>query len=93
MKALLIDVAARAVREVTWEKISDLHDLIGGYLTIGWQWHETGDVLFVDDEGLLRPQAHFFRFALRTDGQPLAGNGVIVGRELHDDDAEFCRQC
>lgn len=41
---------------------------------------------FVDDDGLLKPQAAFFR--LLDFENPIAGSGVIVGPEIHIDDAE-----
>jgi len=45
----------------------------GGYL-------ENGDVLFVDDEGMLKGPTHFFRIKGLND-QPLAGRGVVLGSD------------
>jgi hypothetical protein len=57
-----------------------LQGLIGGHIEVACAW-QNGDVLYVDEEGLFKPQAGFFRIAPRRDGQPLAGNGVLVGKE------------
>ena len=81
-KAILIDSAAREVRavEIPDNHITErLRELIGG-----WICHAAtlpnGDTLYVDDEGLLKASTTFFQFKGRDD-QPLAGNGVLVGRE------------
>jgi hypothetical protein len=91
MKAYLIDVAERDVRAVEYEMdgATTLQTLIGGYIEIACSW-ENGDVLFVDEEGLFKPQRHFFRIDARPD-QPMAGNGVLVGREITDDQGEYVR--
>lgn len=89
MKALLIDSVAREVRTVQYSSTKDLEELLrSDMFTIAWTW-PNGDVLFVDDEGLSKPQRHFFRLASRSDDQPLAGNGVVVGAEQHDDDGNY----
>jgi hypothetical protein len=83
MKALLIDSAARQIRDVEYNNLADMHHLIGGYIEVAYSW-PNGDVLFVDEEGLFKPQTNFFRIAARGD-TPLAGNGLLVGREVDDD--------
>jgi hypothetical protein len=52
----------------------------GGYL-------ENGDVVFVDDEGLLKGPTHFFRIKGLND-QPLAGRGVVLGSDGHGGSAD-----
>lgn len=52
----------------------------GGYL-------ENGDVLFVDDEGMLTGPTHFFRIKGLND-QPLAGRGVVLGSDGHGGSAD-----
>ncbi len=84
MKGYLIDATKREIREVDYvtepmESPISLQSHIGGYIQGAYAW-ENGDVLFVDEEGLLKPQLYFFRIDVRPD-QPLAGNGVVVGRE------------
>jgi hypothetical protein len=91
-KVLLIDVAAREVREVEVRddeagRLKDLHKLIGGYIESAWSW-DSGDYLFVDEEGTFKAQKNFFRLEPRGD-YPFAGNGVLVGPERYDDEGEF----
>ena len=45
----------------------------GGYF-------DNGDVIFVDDEGMLKGPTHFFRIKGIND-QPLAGRGVVLGSD------------
>ena len=86
MKALFIDAAARTITVVEHAGLPDLQRMVGGYIKTGWTW-DTGDVLFVDEEGLFKPQANFFMVA--DNPQPLAGNGVVVGKERYDHDGEY----
>lgn len=46
-------------------------------------WLKSGDALFVDDEGLLKPCLRFF--LVNGYNQPLAGKGLILGS---DDEGE-----
>jgi hypothetical protein len=95
MRALLIDAAKREIREVEYvqSKVDDggpgmsLQDHIGGYIETAFAW-ENGDVLFVDEEGLFKPQMHFFRIGERPD-QPFAGHGIVVGAERYDGEGEY----
>lgn len=92
MKGYLIDAAKREIREVEYvqepmESSLSLQSHIGGYIQGAYAW-ENGDVLFVDEEGLRKPQLYFFRIDVRPD-QPLAGNGVVVGREQYDDEGNY----
>lgn len=66
--------------------LDDLHRLVGGLLTVGCRMQDD-HVLFVDDEGLFKPQAWFFR--LRGRDQLYAGNGVIVGPERYDHNGDY----
>lgn len=86
-KAWLIDVASREIRAVELSELKDYQKAVGGPIEIAWQW-DAGDVCYVDEEGLFKPQRHFFRLAGRGD-YPYAGNGVVVGREMSDDDGEY----
>lgn len=79
-RAYFIDSARREITEVGWEAISDLHKMLGGYIETAMQFRN-GDVIYVDDEGLLKSQQHFFAvWSMRSD-QAFAGHGVLVGRE------------
>lgn len=86
MKAWHIDATAQTVRLVDYADGCDLRRLIGGFPEMAYRWPRTGDVLYVDEEGLLkaaevRLATPCFLFLLRPD-QPLFGNGVVVGREI-----------
>lgn len=89
-KALLIDSTAREVREIEYAANSEIEDprslqtLLGGYIQSAWMW-DSGDVCFVDEEGLLKPQKDCFVLLPLGDGVPLAGNGIVVGPEIEDE--------
>jgi len=92
MRALLIDAAKREVREVEYEQergkgAPTLQDHLGGYIEVASVW-AAGDVLYVDEEGLYKPQMYFFRIDGRQD-QPFAGNGIVVGAERYDDKGDY----
>jgi hypothetical protein len=79
-KAYLIDAAAQTVSEVTITGLSDLQKLVGGYIEAAYVW-DSGDTLFVDEEGLLKEGQSFFAVPGVRPEQAFAGNGVLVGRE------------
>jgi hypothetical protein len=83
-KGLLIDAGACTITPIQYRQGGPglLRHLPGG-LTIATVF-ENGDVLFVDDEGLLKPASVAFRIKSRTDGQPMMSNGVLVGRDSWD---------
>jgi hypothetical protein len=88
-KVIFIDATKREISLVEL-KTSDwtaLRTLVGGYIQAAYGW-PSGDVLFVDEEGLLKAPDKFFRITVRPD-QPLAGNGVIVGLEINDTDGDY----
>jgi hypothetical protein len=88
-RAYFIDATKRTIEAIEVGHGSDmLHDarkLLNGYIDIAHAW-PCGDVLYVDDEGLLKSPAVGFRFALRLDDQPLAGNGIVVGCEIEGEE-------
>jgi hypothetical protein len=91
MKWLLIDAAAREIREVEWTESMaspiSLQKHIGGSLEAACMW-PSGDVLYVDEDGLAKPQRYFFRIDTRPD-QPMPGNGIVVGRERYDSMGDY----
>jgi hypothetical protein len=87
-KVFHIDATAREVREVEADGLKDYQRLVGGFIEVAWHG-PTGDVLFVDEEGTLKPKNGFFRWEHRRDPMPLCGSGVLVGRERHDEEGEF----
>jgi len=83
MKCIVINSADRTVTEAEFRGVADLQRMAGGYIEPVPVRLPAGDTLYVDGEGLLKPQLHHFGF----DGypQPLAGTGVVVGAEVDDD--------
>jgi hypothetical protein len=90
-RALFIDADARTISEIEIPHgsaaLAAFRDLLGGYIDLAFGWPH-GDALYVDDEGLLKPWRGGFLFALRAAGyQQLAGNGIVVGREIEGEEA------
>lgn len=76
MKAYLIDSENKTISETSVDSWKDIAPAIGAdlFTTITI---ENNDTLYVDDEGLLKPQENFFLYA--GYDQPLAGNGLVLG--------------
>ena len=84
-KGIFIDTKNRDVKEVEYETYRDIQALVGSPFCIAMTF-ENGDVLFVDDEGLINGTEHFFTI---TGGhQPFAGSGLIVGAEETNEEGE-----
>lgn len=84
MRAILIDAAARTITEIDIEKGADsgahaLERAIGCDIFQMAMNYPNGDVLYVDEEGLLKPAPHWFR--VRSGHQAFAGNGVLLGSD------------
>lgn len=60
--------------------LKDMQRCVGGHLEVAYMW-SSGDTLYVDDEGMLKPKDGYFVLAERRD-QVLHGNGLVVGPEL-----------
>lgn len=90
MRAYLIDPAAETITPV--EATGRLSGPGGAYAWLGIDivdiaaFNAAGDLVLVDDEGLLRP-GPLFLFQLTTTGSTLAGRGLVVGPE--DADGHF----
>lgn len=87
MIGILIDACQRRVSTVEYTYRS-----IGQIIGIGTRPFalagrlDTGDAVVVDDEGMLREfRAGFRLVGMREDDQPLAGNGLVFGRDNADD--------
>src|ERR1700761_9633483 len=80
-----INVKERTITQVTFESLADMQKLIGGFIECAYRW-PSGDVLYVDEEGLFKDN-EFFGLAERYD-QLLAGNGLMVGPEIDVNNAE-----
>ena len=81
-----VNTTDKTITEVSCHNLADLQKLVGGYIEAAYEW-PTGDVLFVNEEGLLAAERAFFRVGDRDT--PLAGNGVVVGPEADDDSGEL----
>lgn len=80
MQAFLIDPANKAITTVELPDTGDKLPAIYKHLqceTFDAMYLPNGDSLYIDDEGLLKPQMHFF--AVRGAPQPYAGRGLVVG--------------
>jgi len=87
MRGILINPWLKEITEVdVSEDFRDIYRKLSNPLgpkvdcfCIGMNWRN-GDTLYVDDEGLLKPGMRLFEIG-RIDGQPLAGNGLILGSD------------
>ncbi len=81
MKAYHINSTERVVRQIDYQE-GDLQKLVGGWIELAFRW-PSGDVLYVDEEGLLKDLRYGFLIPERPD-QPLAGNGSLVEKEIDE---------
>ena len=87
MRGILIDPWLKQITQVeVSEDFRDIYRKLSNPLgpkvdcfCIGMNW-SNGDTLYVDDEGLLKKGMRLFEIG-RLDGQPLAGNGLILGSD------------
>ncbi len=78
-KGILIDVHNREIKEVQIEEgIDSIYDQIKCDTFDCVQIHEENDV-YVDDNGLLNLNEKSMFFNYKGFGQPLSGNGLILG--------------
>ncbi|MCX7321292.1 MAG: hypothetical protein NT113_18025 [Hyphomicrobiales bacterium] len=77
LRAILIDPFRRVVEPHTIDgRLASLQAAVGGHIAWGTEL-QTGDVLYVDDEALLKPNPAFFALGRRT----FSGRGLLVGPE------------
>ena len=62
MKLIHINAAEKSITLVDYAGLADMQKLVGGYIGTAPVTLSPGDVLFVDDDGLTKPQEHFFYF-------------------------------
>lgn len=80
MKAIKIDAENRTVEEVEISGLADMQKAVGGFIQVGHSFQTSPDVIYVDEEGLLKDPENFF--LIKNDSKALAGNGLIVGTNL-----------
>ena len=68
--------------------MSDIYDRLNCRTFAIGHYFDNGDVLFVDDEGLLAidDDTTFFQF---KGSQVFAGNGIIIGPETETEDGKY----
>lgn len=78
MKAILIDVKERQVREVEIENdLDSIYQVMGVDMIEVATYLPNRDCVYVDEEGLIKgPVEGFFDIGAH---QPFAGNGLVVG--------------
>jgi hypothetical protein len=77
VRAILIDPIRRVIQPHCIDGgLASLQAAVGGLIGFGTEI-KTGDVLYVDDEGLLKPNPAFFKLGKRT----FAGFALLVGPE------------
>lgn len=76
-QAYLIDPLTRSLREIAGGYEATKEYMPGG-IAVAWRY-PNGDVLYADDEGLLRRASMAFRIRSRPDGQPMMSRGIVHG--------------
>jgi len=84
MRAVHIDAENRTVKAIEHKTLADLQNLVGGLIETA-HWLPRGDVVFVDEEGLLKDCRNFF--LINGAHQPFAGSAVVVGPADHNGDS------
>lgn len=79
MRAIVIDPFDQSVTEVviSGNNLKEIYTILD-VTCIDAARLENGDVIYVDDEGLLKSPSHFFHLPGITN-EPLAGRGLLVG--------------
>lgn len=83
MRAILIDPINRIITEVQYSGVyTNIYDHIEAqYFDI--VRISVDEDLYVDDEGLLKPNKYFY-VSTYSPNQPLAGKGLVLGRKGED---------
>lgn len=87
MRAYLIDPVKHQITEVDYTgSLYHAYDLLGVSIVEAAQFNTKRDVVYVDEEGLLKQPVDFF--CLPAYPQLLAGRGLVVGTTRDGDDKE-----
>jgi hypothetical protein len=84
-RAIFIDAKNKSVTEIAISQLEDLQSAVEGYIEIGVKFAST-DVLFVNEEGLLR--GFDYGFYIEGCNQMFIGNGIIVGTTRSGNNAD-----
>lgn len=77
MRAILIDPFTRSISEVECNGMEDIYRLTDCDTFTAVTINDHNDGIFVDDEGLFKPDQAFFKH--KNYPEPLAGKGLILG--------------
>ena len=79
VKVIIIDPFKRQIyeKEIGQDNLQDMQGIVGGYIEASGVF-ENGDILYVDEEGLLKENQEFFKVS-EINPDPLAGVGFIQG--------------
>lgn len=88
MKAILIDPTTRTIKEVDYDgEFKTIYELTScDCITIA-RIPDTGDEIYLDDNGMTNSPDKLFAFK-RSQGQPYAGKGLVVGHNEMGEDVE-----
>lgn len=86
MDAFFINSTDRTIAKVDYTGIKDLYRMVGGPIELAMHW-SNGDVIYVNEEGLLMNLPNWF--TVIGGHQPFAGNGVLVGREVEEGNSYY----
>lgn len=78
MKAFWIRPGAMSIEMVECNGLADMQRMVGGYIEVAHRF-PNGDIVFVDEEGLLKEPSLWFEIA--GAHQTFAGNGLVTGPE------------
>ena len=81
MKAIFIDAVNKTIERIDFEgDYKDIQDKISVDCFTCAEINQAGDVVYVDDEGLMNGTDDFF--FIEGMYQPFAGNGLILGTDM-----------
>lgn len=87
MRAFLIDPGARTLTTVEYDgDYTTIYQLLGIDTFDVVRFGDDGDVIYVDDEGLMKGPTDFF--LIEGYPQPIAGKGLVLGTDAEGDDIE-----
>tara|TARA_Y100000004_G_C8851160_1_gene384800 strand:- start:232 stop:579 length:348 start_codon:yes stop_codon:yes gene_type:complete len=81
IKAIVIDPFKQQVyeKEIGQDHLPDMKAIVGGHIEAAGRF-DNGDVLFVNEEGLLKKNRKFFKVS-ELNPSPLAGVGFVLGHD------------
>lgn len=93
MKAIFINSKEQSVHEIELStnqeaRMAEMYDRLECRMFEIGQYFNNGDVLFVDEEGLLTATNESMFFSINNN-QPLIGNGLILGDEVDLDNGSY----